>query len=166
MTSRHTLKQDPNAGKYVMDIRKSDLLGSWSLVSWVQTRGDEEHLPIGDQPAGKILFTDFDLVAVSIADSTRPVLQTGDFSTADIEERAAAFAGYLGYVARYALRDNNVHIEILNCSYPNWIGQEQMRMATLTGDRLVLEAPPRDVNGVAISAKLSWRRDVPEQQDR
>ncbi len=143
-----------------MKIVKEQFFGAWSLLSWVQMRGEEQHLPIGDKPDGKIIFTDFGLVAVSIADKTRAKLVTGDFSSANIVEKAAAFERYLGYIARYELLDGRIKLLILNCSYPNWIGQEQVRVPAFDEDHLTLRAPPREVNGVPVSAALTWRRDI------
>jgi Lipocalin-like domain len=48
------------------------------------------------------------------------------------------------------------HIEV--CSYPNWIGNAQVRYANLDGDVLVLSTKPMIFQGVERRAELVWDR--------
>ena len=53
------------------------------------------------------------------------------------------------------LADRNTvihHIEV--CSYPNWIGNAQVRFADLDGDLLTLSTKPMTFQGVERSAHL------------
>jgi len=48
------------------------------------------------------------------------------------------------------------YIEV--CSYPNWIGNPQLRLVRLEGDLLVLSTKPMIFQGVTRSAELIWER--------
>jgi hypothetical protein len=48
------------------------------------------------------------------------------------------------------------HIEV--CSYPNWIGNAQVRFAKREGDLLVFSTKPMTFQGVTRSAELVWER--------
>ena len=48
------------------------------------------------------------------------------------------------------------HIEI--SSYPNWIGNAQVRFARLEGDLLMLSTKPMTFQGVERRAELVWER--------
>ena len=48
------------------------------------------------------------------------------------------------------------HIEV--CSYPNWIGNAQVRFAKLQRDVLTLSAKPMALQGVERTAELVWER--------
>lgn len=60
------------------------------------------------------------------------------------EERSEAISTYVGYAGRFEVvpdEDTVVHhIEV--CSYPNWIGDAQVRFAKLEGDQLTLTPSP------------------------
>lgn len=54
-------------------------------------------------------------------------------------------------------QDAVVHpIEV--CSYPNWIGNAQVRFAKLDGNVLVLSTKPMVFQGVERRAELLWDR--------
>jgi hypothetical protein len=60
------------------------------------------------------------------------------------QERSEAISTYLSYTGPFELladRDTVIHhIEV--CSYPNWIGNAQVRFAKREGDLLVLSTKP------------------------
>lgn len=139
-------------------ITKSMLVGTWGLLSWTQNRGDEKVFPMGSDPVGTIIYTEDGFVSVNIMRRLRENLKTGDFVSASIEEKAAAFGTYLGYSGDYELTGEEVVHRITCASYPNWVGESQVRRPLLEGDVLTLDAAARIVNGVSITARLVWRR--------
>lgn len=142
-----------------MTITAQELLGTWRLVSWTQRRGEEEILPMGEDPLGWITYTNYGWMSVNIMRRDRPHMRSGDFVTASDDEKAAAFASYLGYAGTYELRGDRVLHRIACASYPNWTGQEQVRHARLSEGLLTLDAAARVVDGVSVTARLVWRRN-------
>jgi hypothetical protein len=76
------------------------------------------------------------------------------------EERSEAISTYLSYSGPFEVladRDTVIHhIEI--SSFPNWIGNAQVRFAELDGDLLTLSTKPMTFQGVERTAKLVWER--------
>jgi hypothetical protein len=76
------------------------------------------------------------------------------------QERSEAISTYLSYTGPFELladRDTVIHhIEV--CSYPNWIGNAQVRFAKREGDLLVFSTKPMTFQGVTRSAELVWER--------
>src|SRR5215211_6519844 len=76
------------------------------------------------------------------------------------EERSEAISTYLSYSGPFEmLADQDTvihHIEV--CSYPNWIGNAQVRFAKLSGDLLTLSTKPMTFQGVERTAELVWER--------
>lgn len=114
---------------------------------------------MGEAPVGSITYSEDGCVAVNIMRTGRAPMVTGDFVTASDDEKAAAFGSYLGYSGIFELQDGNVVHEIRCASYPNWVGQRQIRSPRLDGDRLTLEAAARIVDGVSVTATLVWKRN-------
>jgi hypothetical protein len=76
------------------------------------------------------------------------------------QERSEAISTYLSYIGPFDVlpdRDTVIHhIEV--CSYPNWIGNAQVRFAKPEGELLVLSTKPMTFQGVTRSAELVWER--------
>jgi hypothetical protein len=75
-------------------------------------------------------------------------------------ERSAAISTYLSYSGPFEVMAGQEavihHLEV--CSYPNWIGNAQVRFANLDGDLLTLSTKPMTFQGVERSAHLVWER--------
>lgn len=136
----------------------ADLVGVWSLVSWRQFRGDQVVLPMGESPLGRLIYTSDGWLSVNIMRRERPHMVTGDFVDGSIAEKATAFEGYLGYTGRYEVRGEEIVHRIDCASYPNWVGDAQVRLPALRDGLLCLQAAVRMVNGVPVSATLEWRK--------
>ncbi|MBV1866728.1 MAG: lipocalin-like domain-containing protein [Marinosulfonomonas sp.] len=141
-----------------MALNPEDIVGLWNLVSWVQHRGPEDNFPMGEDPIGRFIYTPEGQMAAHIMRRDRPVMTTGDFVTGSTEEKAASFGSFMGYCGDYEIDGDTVYHDVKVSSYPNWTGQKQSRTATLKNGLLVLSAAPRIVNGVSVTADLTWRR--------
>ncbi len=141
-----------------MALDAKDLIGLWNMVSWVQHRGPEDHFPMGENPVGRILYTNDGQMSAHIMRPDRPVMTTGDFVTGSAEEKATAYQTYMGYGGAYEVVGDQVFHDVKVASYPNWTGHKQARVVTLKDRLLVLSAAPRNVNGVIVTATLTWKR--------
>src|SRR6184192_4015286 len=76
------------------------------------------------------------------------------------EERSEAISTYLSYSGPFEVlpgQDTVIHhIEV--CSYPNGIGNAQVRYAKLEGALLMLSTKPMTFQGVERRAELVWER--------
>jgi hypothetical protein len=136
------------------------LVGRRRLVSWtaVDEEGRSEH-PVGDRPRGVAVFLPDGWAAVQIAATDRPAMSGVDPFAAPESEQARAYATYLAYVARYAVRQDLVVVELEMSLWPNQLGTEQVRRYRFEDGDLVLQPPPVEVGGRRLTHELRWRRE-------
>jgi hypothetical protein len=148
-------------------VRAEDLVGTWRLVSWRSHRSDGTTVePFGGAPTtGLIVYSADGFVSATLMQVDRPSLGRPVRTTADVAEAAgedveAAFKGYMAYAGRYALSDDGRTVtHRIECAlYPDWVGTDLVRFATLEGERLTLTTPPVDVGGVEQHGELVWER--------
>ena len=142
-------------------IGAADLVGTWRLRSWKNVGTDGSELnPLGEHPVGYIFYNADGYMSVEIMAADRRPYGEPDAFGGTLEERAEAISTYLSYSGPFEMlpdRDTVIHyIEV--CSYPNWVGNAQVRFATLDGDRLTLSTRPMMFQGVESKAVLVWER--------
>jgi hypothetical protein len=146
-------------------MQANDLIGSWELTAW-ETRLDDQVLrPLGDRPRGLLLYTVDGWMAVQIILPDRARIATVDPLGGSEQERAAAYAGCLAYCGQYEPRGGQVVHQIELSSFPNWVGDKQVRFLELDNDELVLRTPPiQSPDGVVVS-ELRWARQQRAKRD-
>ncbi|MCT0213314.1 MULTISPECIES: lipocalin-like domain-containing protein [Synechococcales] len=142
-------------------MKADDLVGSWRLRSWRNVGNDGVGVdPLGEHPVGFIFYNHDGYMSVEIMASHRSPYHNPDVFGGTPAERSDAISSYLSYSGPFeVLEDQDAvvhHIEV--CSYPNWIGNAQVRFAKLDGDVLVLSTKPMLFQGVERRAELVWER--------
>lgn len=142
-------------------LEATDLIGTWRLRSW-ENRGSDGSVvqPLGEAPVGYIFYNHDRFMSVEIMAAHRTSYHDPDAFGGTPDERSEAISTYLSYSGPFEVladRDTVIHhIEV--CSYPNWIGNAQVRFAQLDGDLLTLSTKPMMFQGVERSAHLVWER--------
>ena len=144
-----------------MAVKAEELVGTWRLRSWKNVGSDGSVVdPLGVNPVGYIFYNHDGYMSVEIMAADRAPYRDPDAFGGTAEERSEAISTYLSYSGPYEVlpdRDTVIHhIEV--CSYPNWIGNAQVRFATLDGDLLTLSTKPMTFQGVERRAELVWER--------
>jgi hypothetical protein len=139
------------------------LIGSWALVSWVQTdiTTGEEALPIGPCPQGFLLYTDDGYMSAQLATPDRATFAGGDMNRGTPEEYIAAGKSYLAYSGPYRVDEARHAVEhgMAISLFPNWTGDRQLRIVELDGDELRLKADgPIMYDGSLKNTTVTWRR--------
>ena len=142
-------------------MRAADLVGTWRLRSWKNLGSDGSAVdPLGDKPVGYIFYNRDGYVSVEIMAADRAPYREADAFGGTAEERSQAISTYLSYSGPFeVLGDQHIvihHIEV--CSYPNWVGNAQVRFAKFDGDLLTLSTKPMTFQGVERTAELVWER--------
>jgi hypothetical protein len=77
----------------------------------------------------------------------------------DAEVRAA-FEGHVSYFGTYTIdrQKQTVTHHVRGASYPNWIGNDQLRYYKFDGTRLLLSTPPLVRGGQPFEYALIWER--------
>ncbi len=143
---------------------REQLVGCWRLVSYeTRTRSGEVEAVYGPSPRGLLIYDSGGRMSVHLMDSRRKGFASGDRLKATPEELKQAFDGYFGYFGTYsvdeAARAVIHHVE--GAAFPNYVGTEQKRFFTLSGDRLELSTPPTVRGGVEVTFLVRWERERP-----
>ncbi|MEJ2193981.1 MAG: lipocalin-like domain-containing protein [Ignavibacteriaceae bacterium] len=132
-------------------------VGSWKLKEWTAELTDGKIVfPFGEDAKGRITYDNFGNIAVQIMKNNRSQFLSEDPLQAQPDEVFEAYNGFIAYCGNYEVNlDNNQvvhHIEI--SSFPNWVGQNQVRNFEFKGDKLILST---DVIGSS-RHKLIWKK--------
>ena len=145
---------------------REQLVGAWALTSYVvhDTETGVEDRPFGERPLGLILYTPDGYMSAQLQRPERPPFADGDLLRATPEEYTAAGSSYIAYSGRFFVDEGEKSLshEMAVNFFPNWIGQRQVRLVEVTGERLQLSTDgPQRVNGALKMATLTWRRAQP-----
>jgi hypothetical protein len=142
-------------------VKAEDLVGTWRLRTWKNVGSDGSVVdPLGEHPVGYIFYNHDGYMSVEIMEANRAPYRDPDVFGGTPTERSEAISTYLSYSGPYEVladRDTVIHhIEV--SSFPNWIGNAQVRFAKLEGGQLTLSTKPMTFQGVERKAELVWER--------
>jgi hypothetical protein len=124
---------------------KDQLVGTWTVVSWEQTRKDGSKFErFGTAPKGFNIFDANGRFYMMFARPDLPKIASSNPSTPTPEEAKAIVGGAIGYFGTYTVDEANktitLHIEA--SSFPNQLGSEQKRtISVLTAEELKYSNP-------------------------
>jgi hypothetical protein len=137
------------------------LVGRWRLLS-CEARGAnvEVHYPFGLKPLGLIAYEKDGSMSVQVMGDGRTRFSGSDKSSGTEEEIRTAFLSYEAYFGTYEVDEvaSMVIHRVEAALFPNWMGTELRRHASISGSRLTLRMPPLPHEGSAVSRTLVWER--------
>lgn len=135
------------------------LLGTWSLIAWFnETESGKKIYPLGEQASGYIHYAQDGFVFVHLSASNRRLYRAHDPFQGSPEEDAAAMKSHITYAGSYSYFGTHVVHHVTQSSCPNWVGTEQRREVSLSGDRLRLSAAGAVFQGETVTAYVDWTR--------
>lgn len=142
-------------------IATQAFIGTWELDTFeVRAPDGTNVLPLGHGPVGRISYDRDGRMAVQLMRSGRGQFTSGDMLVASDEERREAWDGFVAYAGTFevdvAAGTVTHHIEI--SSFPNWVGQAQVRFFEFGDDTLELTTAPVAYGGTGAVAALLWTR--------
>jgi hypothetical protein len=116
--------------------------------------------PYGSRPVGLIAYEKDGCMAVQVMGERRALFSTLDKSSGTVEETRNAFLSYEAYFGTFEVDEatGSVIHRVEASLFPNWIGTEQRRRASISGSRLTLETPPLPYEGSMMTRALVWER--------
>jgi len=118
------------------------VIGTWRLISFaaqdVETGGVTR--PWGEAPIGFLTYTRGGRMSAVLTAGQRQA-ESGS-AEQRMEARARLFMTQTAYAGSYTLTPDGVvhHVEV--ASFPDWVGRDQVRYASLDGDTLTIKTPP------------------------
>ena len=137
------------------------LLGTWTLVAMEGRRASGEMFhPWGTDVRGRLTYAAGGHVALQIARAGNTRFASDDLEAGTPDEVQRAFDGYHAWFGRFHVDlDEDVVVHRIEASlFPNWEGQEQRRLVTLSGDELVLRSHPLPYAGEPVEFVTRWIR--------
>jgi hypothetical protein len=137
---------------------KKQLLGTWTLLSWEQKKGDGSKVErYGVNPKGVAFFDAGGRYIISVMRTDRAKYASNALWQGTAEENKETADGTITYFGTYAVSDSDssIAIHVEGSSFPNWNDTDQKRLVSISGDQLTLTVrPPRgDVVDVI------WKRE-------
>jgi hypothetical protein len=141
---------------------RDELIGTWTLVSYVETpvNGSPQRSVRG-KPEGILMYAPDGYMSAQLMRPGRGTFASGDMFKGTPEEFADEAIGYLAYSGPFHVDEvTRTLTHSMSVSlFPGWVGQTQPRVAKLEGTRLELStALPTLSGGVEVMAHLQWER--------
>jgi len=136
------------------------VIGTWRLISFAAQDVETGTLtrPWGDAPVGFLTYTPGGRMSAVLTAGQR--LAESGSAEQRTQARAQLFMTQTAYAGTYTLTPDGVvhHVEV--ASFPDWVGRDQVRYASLDGDTLTIRTPPLprfpDLRQQIFT--LTWRR--------
>jgi hypothetical protein len=135
-----------------------ELVGSWTLISVQVEQAGQIIEPFGPGPKGSLMFDRNGRFSLVVSRSDLPKIGSNNRSAATQQENKAIIQGSIAYFGTYSVSETDrlfvVHIE--GGTFPNWVGTDQKRIFSITGDELKYTNANRS-NGAG-TALVVWKR--------
>ena len=139
---------------------KDQIIGTWLLVSWIQTRADgSKNLRFGDNPKGINTFSadgHFSLVQMR---ADLPKISSGDPLKPTPEEAVAIVQGAIAYFGTYTVDEasRTLNVDIAGTTLVNQLGIVQKRNIDSIGANEMRYSNPNSVGSLG-KIELVWKR--------
>jgi Lipocalin-like domain len=137
------------------------LVGTWHVVSAGTFRKDGAFEPFpeyGPNAIGYLMYDSTGHMCVSLANPVHPRWANPEKPTAG--EKLRSYDGTFAYCGTYEVREKEsrvIHLPEL-CSWPHYIGTDQVRNFRLAGDRLILSAEETPPDAEFRRYQIIWQR--------
>src|SRR5437868_3114086 len=120
---------------------KDQLVGTWTLLSWEQKKGDGTKVErYGTSPKGIAFFDAGGRYIITVMRSDRAKYASNALSQGTPEENKETADGTITYFGTYSISDadSSITVHVEGSSFPNWNGTDQKRYVAIAGDQLTL----------------------------
>jgi hypothetical protein len=135
-----------------------EVQGTWTLVSQYGEVDGKRIDTFGSNPRGMMVLTPDGRFTIVLLKSSLPAFASNNRNKGTPEENQAVVQGSVAYFGTYSIlseADKTVSLRIQGSTFPNWDGQEQKRVMTVTGDVMNLTNPSAAIGGTSY---VTWKR--------
>ena len=133
-----------------------DLVGTWNLVSDVNTSADGRKVePFGPTPKGLAIFDSDGRSAIVVSRPDLLKFASNNRMQGTPEENKAIVHGSIGFFGTYSVADGVVVQHVEGGTWPSWIGTDQKRTITSFASD---EQTWTTVASFGGTSELRWRR--------
>lgn len=122
--------------------------GSWSLVSIYNEQDGKKTDVFGPNPRGSLILTPDGSFSYILMRASLPKFASNARQKGTAEENQAVVQGSMAYFGRYSVKsDKEINLHVEGSTFPNWDGQDQKRLITVTGEELKMINPTPSLGG-------------------
>ena len=135
---------------------KEQIIGTWSAVSQYVDQDGKKLEPFGSNPKGLVVYDSHGRFMLILQRASLPHFASSNRMTGTPEENKAIVQGSIAYFGTYVVdeagRKINLHYD--GSTFPNWDGEDQIRLVALSGDELEIISPVSAVGGGTVHLLL------------
>jgi hypothetical protein len=132
----------------------NDIVGTYSLVSVSNVRGDTKTEQYGPDPKGMLRLDESGRYVAVLMRPGLPKFASNNRTTGTAEEYKTIALGSFVHLGTYTVADGHIIFQLENSTYPNWDGETQKRKLTVTGDELKYEVS----STIGGTSTVVWKR--------
>jgi len=141
-------------------MNKTDLVGTWDLQRfWFTDDSGVEADPLGPDAIGNLVLGGDGHYAFTMMRPGRTAYKSGDLLGGTDAEKGEAAGGYVSFGGSWSFDGEAITFGIVYSLFPNWVGGEQKRLASMIDDELVLQTTgPILMAGTVHRGAARWRK--------
>ena len=139
-------------------VLEKQIQGTWTLVSIFVEKDGEKIDVFGANPRGSMILTPNGRFSVIMMNGNLPKFTANNRVKGTTEENQAVVQGSLAWFGSYNVVSAKEHVVIFNIegsTYPNWTGEQQKLVMTVTGEEMKVINPAAAVGGKGYPV---WKR--------
>ena len=132
------------------------VVGTWIAVSQYVEQDGKRVEPFGSSPKGMVVYDANGRFILMLQRATLPKFASNNRMAGTAEENKAIVQGSIAYFGRYSVdeKEGKINLHYDGSTYPNWDGEDQIRLISVSGDELKIISPVSAVGGGVVHLVL------------
>jgi hypothetical protein len=135
-----------------------EIQGNWVISSAVNEKDGKKTDVFGPEPKGSMILTPDGRFSLILMRSGLPKFAANNRAQGTPEENEAVVKGSVALFGTYKVENEAEHavsLMIEGCTFPNWSGEVQKRILTVSGEEMKMVTPTAGIGGTNY---LIWKR--------
>jgi len=135
---------------------KEQIVGTWTPVSQYVDQDGKRLEPFGTNPKGIVIYDSNGRFVLVLQRASLPKFVSSNRMAGSPEENKAIVQGSIAYFGSYSVdeKEQKINIHYDGSTYPNWDGEDQVRLISIKGDELSIVSPVSAVGGGSVHLML------------
>jgi hypothetical protein len=135
---------------------KDQIVGTWIAVSQYVDQNGKKLEPFGANPKGIVVYDPNGHFVLVLQRGTLPKFASNNRLAGTPDENKAIVQGSIAYFGKYSVdeKEHRINLHYDGSTYPNWDGEDQVRLVETAGDELKIISPVSAVGGGTVHLLL------------